>query len=340
MENNLVKNTKVKRPKVLCTVKNFGQLCPKAKELLISQGITLIENSHDDVMPPEKLKDVMKDVDFVIAGGDTWDAQVFEYSPALKFLVRFGVGTDKISLESATQRNILIGNTAGANADAVADYTLGLILAITRQIPLTDRTTREGCWYRPVGVGLYGKTLGIVGLGNIGRKVARRAQAFGLNVIAYDLNSNVAMMNKLNIRHVELGKLFRTADIVSLHIPATEKTFNLIDKSTLQQMKPTSYLINTARGELIDEDALYHALKNKVVAGAALDVFNQEPYSSVSPLSSLENIVLSPHNGAETQEAIDNGAMMIAQAILDYIAGVKPANLLNPEVWQFHERRS
>jgi D-3-phosphoglycerate dehydrogenase len=218
--------------------------------------------------------------------------------------------------------NIKVTNTPGVNADAVADLTLGLMLSIARKIPQYDASVKAGKWGRYVGFGLNGKTLGIVGMGAIGKKVAKRALGFDMNILAYDPFFDDEFAQKNGIVKASIEEILQNSDFVTLHMPVTNETKNLINEESLKKMKKTAYLINAARGPLIDENALYNALNNNQIAGAALDVFETEPLYE-SPLFALDNIVVQPHLGGHTVEA---SFMMGKLAIDNTVAVLKGEN--------------
>jgi D-3-phosphoglycerate dehydrogenase / 2-oxoglutarate reductase len=320
------------KPRVLVTATNFSQTCAKARALLERQGFDVLENLHQRPMRTSELLEVVGEVDAVVAGVDAWNAEIFRHAPRLSMISRFGTGVDNISVVDASHFGIAVANCPGANADAVADFTIGLMLAVCRQIPLADRETRAGGWPRHVGRQLWQKTLGLVGLGRIGRAVAVRAGGFQMRVLAYDVIHDDEFARSHDIVYTTLDDLLIRSDFVSLHLPARPETIRLIDAQKLGRMRRTSFLINTARGSLIDEAALYDVLQSHRLAGAALDVYAAEPVPKETPLLRLENVVVTPHLGGETEEAIEAVSLQAVQNILDLWAGKVPATLLNPEV--------
>lgn len=235
----------------------------------------------------------------------------------LKVIGRAGVGVDNIDVEAATERGIAVLNAPMGNTISAAELALALLLAVVRRVPAADRSMKAGAWDRKSfnGIELYGKTLGLVGAGRIGSEVGRRARAFGMRVIAFDPYLSDEEARARQIERVSLEDLLRRADVVSLHVPLTDSTAGMIGERELAMMKPGAFLVNAARGGVVDEIALRNALVDRKLAGAALDVFEHEPLPADHPLRKLDNVVLTPHLGAATEEAQQNVALEIAEAI-------------------------
>jgi D-3-phosphoglycerate dehydrogenase len=235
----------------------------------------------------------------------------------LKVIGRAGVGVDTIDVEAATERGIAVLTAPAGNTISAAELTLALTLALARRVPAADRSMKAGQWDRKSfsGTELYGKTLGLVGAGRIGGEVAKRAKAFGMQVVAYDPFLIAERALALGIERVDLDELLRRADVVSLHVPLTDATTGLLGDRELGLMKPTAVIVNAARGGVVNEAALVRALQAKRLGGAALDVFEQEPLPADHPLRSLDNVILTPHLGASTTEAQQNVALEIAEAV-------------------------
>ena len=240
-------------------------------------------------------------------------AKLLEHAKSLKVIGRAGIGVDNVDIAAATARGVIVMNTPFGNSITTAEHAITLMLALARQIPEADSSTRAGKWEKNkfLGVEIFSKTLGIIGCGNVGSIVADRALGLKMKVVAYDPFLSVERAVKLGVEKVELDELWRRADFITLHTPLTEKTRNIISAETLAQMKRGVRLINCARGELIDEAALATALKSGQVAGAALDVFREEP-ATQSVLFGLPNVVCTPHLGASTMEAQENVALRVA----------------------------
>jgi D-3-phosphoglycerate dehydrogenase len=253
----------------------------------------------------------------VVRSGTRITRDSLKYAARLKVIGRAGVGVDNIDVEAATEMGVAVLNAPSGNTISAAELTLALLLALVRKVPAADRSMRAGEWDRKSfnGVELYGKTLGLIGAGRIGGEVARRARAFGMRVIAYDPYLTPERASTLEIEQGTLEEVLRRADVISLHVPLTEATANLIGAQELGLLKKTAYIVNAARGGVINETDLQAALSNKQIAGAAFDVFEEEPLPADHPMRSLPNVVLTPHLGAATVEAQQNVAIEIAEAV-------------------------
>lgn len=294
---------------------------PEMIKLLEGQGYELVLNPFDRTMTEDELLERIKGASGMVAGSDKVTKLVLEAgAPTLKVVAKQGVGYNTIDVETAKKLGIAVTITPGANSRSVADLTLGLILSAARNIPAMDRAIRGGSWYRHTGCELGGKVLGIVGMGNIGSEVAKRAHAFGMTIVAYDVNPRQEYVDLYEVQYTDLDELFRRADFVSLHAPAIPTTVGMVNSNRLRTMKPTAFIINAARGELVVETDLYTALKNQVIAGAALDVYAQEPPRK-SSLMDLENITFTAHAGAYTREAIVGAGVMAAEEIIRVLSG-------------------
>lgn len=269
------------------------------------------------------------DVDALICGEDEVTARVIEAAKNLKVISKFGVGVDKIDIGAASACGVAVCNTPGANSESVADMAFCLMLGIARQLPRTDAEVRQGLWQSIIGCELYRKTIGIVGLGRVGRAVAKRAKGFSMRVIGFDEYPDPQWAEKEEISLVDMDTLLRESDFISLHLPSLPSTRGFIGAGELGRMKPTAYLINTARGEVVDEAALCDALRDGKLAGAGLDVFAQEPPDPASPLLGLPNVVLAPHVAAHTVEAINNMGLMSAQNAVEVLTGQRNEWILN-----------
>jgi D-3-phosphoglycerate dehydrogenase len=303
------------------------------------------EVNYKPGLPKDELLNIIQDyVALVVRSETKVTKDVIERAKNLKVIGRAGVGVDNIDVEEATRKGILVINAPEGNTIAACEHTIGLMLAISRKIPQAFSLLRQGKWERKSFIGneLYGKTLGLVGLGRIGSEVAKRAKSFKMRVIAYDPFISPEKAKELDVElYSDLPALLKEADYVSLHLPLTQDTKNLIGKKELEMMKPTAYLINCARGGLVDEDALYEILKEKKIAGAALDVFKNEPINPDNPLLTLDNVVLTPHLGASTQEAQEKVALIVAEEIIRFFKGEMVSHAVNlpiqisPEIMPF-----
>jgi len=260
--------------------------------------------------------------------------EVLTRGTQLKVLARAGVGVDNIDVEAATARRIVVVNAPTASTVSVAELAIGHMISLFRHLPEADRSAKAGKWERGKleGRELFGKVLGLVGSGRIGAEVARRAQAFGMRVIAYDPYLSPPTAEGLGIRLVDKGTVFREADVLSVHAALTEETRGLIGAAELGTMKRDAILVNCARGEIVDETALLDALRSGTIAGAALDVFTKEPPVG-SPLLTAPNIVFTPHVGASTVEAQARAGAIVAEQVLRVLDGQRPDFVVNPQVY-------
>jgi lactate dehydrogenase-like 2-hydroxyacid dehydrogenase len=285
--------------------------------------------------PLEVLEKSIAEVEGVL-GTDRWTAALMDKAPRLRIIALTAVGFDSVDLAAATERGILVTNTAGSLTETVADLTLALILAAARRICEMDRWVRAGAWkslgLTPMGWDVHHATLGILGLGRIGTAVAHRARAFHMPVLYHDTVRREDLERQHGYRFVDMDTLFREADFITLHTALSPETKGLIGESALAKMKPTAYLINTSRGAVVDEAALIRALQEKRLAGAALDVFAQEPIAPENPLLKMENVVLLPHIGSATEATRQAMVDLAADNILAVLQGKPPLTPVNPEV--------
>lgn len=314
--------------KVLVTATNYSALCAEAKRLLEEAGCEIVENKLGRPHTFEELIPLVGDVDGVVAGVDTWDEEVFKRAPKLKAIARFGVGVDNIDLEKAKEYGVQVTNVPAGNANAVAELTVGLILSLMRNIPALQESAKRAYWDRRVGVELEGRTVGLLGFGNIAQMVATKLQGFNVKLIAYDKYPNLARAEALGVRIVSSDEVLEHGDVVSMHLPSLKDTYHMMSDEQFGKMKPTAYFVNTARGALVDEKALHRALQTNRIAGAAIDVYEQEPVTADNPLLKLDNLLATPHTAAETVETYRRVGLVTAQALLDAFAGKEPANLL------------
>jgi D-3-phosphoglycerate dehydrogenase len=318
------------------------------------------------VLEPEELIQEIHDIDMFIVEFEEIAEEVLTRSKHLKLIASVRAGPQaNIDIEAATRRGILVLYSPGRSSDVVADFTIGLLLAATRYIAkghflvktsqLTEvNPRRPGLAPRDIvwvtnnpenfpylklkGIGLTGKTLGILGLGAIGKEVARRAVAFKMNVIAHDPYVSRENAERIGVRLVDKDTLFREADFVSVHVKVEPKTLALVGKRELELMKPTAFLINTARGAIVDQKALYRVLKERRIAGAALDVFENEPLKPNDPFLGLDNVVLTPHIAGACYDNYEKASSIVTGGIEDYLKGVTPQHVVNPDVLDKKER--
>lgn len=259
-------------------------------------------NRPDEQLSDEELLGLLNGVEIYIVGNAPVRRRVMEASPQLRLICKYGVGVDNIDLAAAAERGIRVRNAAGANAISVAEMTLGMLLSLSRRLKEAEGTVREGGWRVTVGHELYGRTLGIIGLGNIGKQVAIRATAFGMRVISRDIVEYPDFCRQRQVEAVGLDDLLQRSDVVTLHVPLTPLTRHMISDPQFGRMKPGALLLDTARGGVVDEAALCRALASGRLAGAGVDVFEREPLGE-SPLRSLEQVILTPHVAGITYEA-------------------------------------
>ncbi|MFJ5560771.1 phosphoglycerate dehydrogenase [Streptomyces sp. NPDC093250] len=299
---------------VAVTPRGFRQTAGRHQAMLAEHGLTPRYPSVDRPLTGDELAELVAGCSAAILGLDEVGPQVLE-TDTLRVVVRFGTGVDNVDLEAARRHGVLVANTPGTNSVSVAELAVALMFAVARRVPALDRAVREGSWRRVAGVELAGRRLGVVGLGAVGREVARRAEALGMEVVAFDPVASAGP-----VRLVSFGELLATADVVSVHCPLTEATSGLFDERALRAMKPGGIVINTARGGIIDENALAAALRDGHLAGAGLDCFAKEPLLD-SELAALDNVVLTPHCGATTREAVERAGTTAVQEVLRALAG-------------------
>jgi D-3-phosphoglycerate dehydrogenase / 2-oxoglutarate reductase len=302
--------------KLVSTSPSFAKYSNGPIEYLQKYGLELVHLPAD--ITEDELITNIKDADAAIVAFSQINSRVLEQATALKIVCKHGVGVDNIDLEATKEKSIWVTNVTNANMHAVADFSFGLILALARQIPQADFLTKEGKWPRIFGTDVYGKTIGIIGLGAIGREVARRAKGFGMDILAYDPFPNREYVEQHNIQLLELDEIFEKSDFVSLHLPLTEQTNGLVGKRQFEMMKNTAFLVNASRGGIVVEADLYHALKNGEIAGAALDVFVEEPLEK-HPLFELPNFIAMPHIAGYTDGAVNALGMTCVKNIVDVL---------------------
>jgi len=292
------------------------------------QGIAILQKEHDvDVkikLSAEELIKIIPDYDALVVRSETKVTKaIIEVANNLKVIGRAGVGIDNIDVDAATKKGIIVLNTPDGNTVAATEHTMAMLLALARNIPQAHQSMKEGKWLRSkfMGVEMRGKTLGVVGMGRIGSGVAKRALAMEMKVLAYDPFINEETAKTLDIDLVPLDEVFAAADFITMHLPLTAETKHLINKDSLQKMKPGVRIVNCARGGVIDEQALADAIKQGIVAGAAIDVFEKEPVDPANPLLTLDNVVITPHLGASTAEAQVGVAVDVAESILVALRG-------------------
>ncbi|MFQ5941103.1 MAG: D-2-hydroxyacid dehydrogenase [Nitrososphaerales archaeon] len=296
------------------------EIDPKGIEIMKKSGL------HVDYRPeikPDELERSVSEYDILVVRSRTKvTKEVINGNPKMKIIARVGVGLDNIDVEYAKFKNIRVINAEVAAMNAVAELVIGLMLSLTRSIPMADAGIKNGKWLKKQlrGTELKGRYLGIVGVGKIGRRIGRIARGFGMNIIGYDIVPiDAQFVREVGLVKTDLDTLLSSADFVTLHVPLTDDTKHVINEQRLNLMKKTAYIINTSRGAVIDEQALYKALKEGTIAGAALDVFELEPPIN-DELIKLPNVVCTPHIGAQTVEAQELAANVIAERIIQILA--------------------
>ncbi len=310
------------------------------------RGLHLIKERFDtevwsDYAPPPKQVVIQKvrNLDALASLlSDKIDDEVFDAAPNLKIVAQLAVGYDNIDIKEATKRGIYVTNTPGVLTETTADFAWTLLMAVARRVTEADRYVRSGKWKvgsHPsmiLGRHVYEATIGIVGLGRIGQAVAKRAKGFDMKILYYDMIRRPDLEEELGLRYTELDELLQKSDFVSLHVPLMKSTYHLINEKKLKLMKKTAYLINNSRGPVVDEKALYKALKRGQIAGAGLDVFEQEPIAMDNPLLELDNVVAAPHISSASHETRSRMAEMVAENLVSFFEGRVPPNLVNKEV--------
>lgn len=280
----------------------------------------------------EELSRLAEDADALIVGNDAVNALVISSAPRLRVISRYGVGVDNIDVPAATRHGIPVTNTPGANESAVADLTVGLVICLARHIPDGVSAVRRGEWRRTMGSTLAGKTVGVIGLGRIGKAVVRRLSGFDVTVIAYDVARDDEFALTAGVQYVALDDLLARSDFVTIHVPLNSETRGLIGARELSLMKPSAFIVNTSRGEALDESSLFEALEGRRIAGAALDVLSKEPPRD-SRLIALDNVIVTPHTGGHTREAIDTMGVIAATNVVDVLQGREARYTVNAEVY-------
>ena len=307
---------------------------PSDHPILVSAraaGVEVVYYDRKEYPSEETLAKIVREVQGIVVGDERYPGRILEGS-TLKVISRMGVGVDSVDVEAATPLGIAVCNAPGANAESVADHAMGVMLTLARNFIKLDAEMRKGVWYRPLGTAdFHLQTLGIIGLGRIGKRVARRAKGFSMRIVATDPVWDDEFASEFGIERLSLEDLLRQSDYVTLHTPSEPQTYHLIDAERLALMKPTAFLVNCARGAVVDAAAAYDALKARQIAGAGLDVFEDEPLG-MSPLCELDNVILTPH--AAHYNPLSNkrvSEMALANAV-NVLLGKEPLSCVNPEV--------
>jgi D-3-phosphoglycerate dehydrogenase len=306
---------------------------------IAKEGVELLKTAGEvnatELTPEELLAQIGEYDALVVRSRTKATKEVIEKAVNLKVIGRAGIGVDNIDVKAATAMGIVVVNAPRSSTTSVAELAIGHMISIARSLPRADKGIREGKWEKKQlkGTELFGKTLGFVGSGRIGAEVAVRAKAFGMKTIAYDPYLKADAAQKIGVEMCNLDHLLRASDFITIHALLTDETRGMVGVAEFAKMKPTAYIVNCARGGIIDETALYNALEDKKIAGAALDVFAKEPLVD-SPLTKLDNIVFTPHIGAGTKEGQERAGVQVAEQVLKALRKTKPDSMVNPEAWK------
>jgi len=311
--------------RILVTPTSYGKNDPRLKTELEAQVGEVIYNPTGKPLTSGEVAKLLRGIDGYLAGLDGIDANALENADRLKVISRYGVGIDNVDLAAARKKGIVVTNTPGANSVSVAELAIGLILALARQIPEAVDAVHQGKWPRYSGVSLEGKTIGILGLGAIGKQLARRLSGFDCKIMAFDPFADSAHANENNIELASMDEVIQQADFISLHLPLLPETRGIVNDAFLNKMKKGSFLINTSRGEAIDESALLKALQTGRLKGAGLDAFAVEPPDPNNHLLALPQVIVTPHLGAQTDGATSNMGWFAMKDCLAVLKGEKPA---------------
>jgi D-3-phosphoglycerate dehydrogenase / 2-oxoglutarate reductase len=314
----------LKHCRVLVTPTSYGNYDPRLKTELEATVGEVIYNPTGKPLSSAEVASLLPGVDGYIAGLDEIDRPALEKADRLKVIARYGVGVDRVDLEAAREKGILVTNTPGANSSSVAELALALMLALARQLPAAAAATKAGRWPRLAGIAIEGKTVGIIGLGAIGQLLARRLGGFGCRILAYEPQPDMDFVHANQVELVRMEVLLGQSDFISLHLPLLPATRCLVNQEFLEQMKPGACLINTSRGEVIDEEALFMALQSGHLRGAGLDAFIIEPPDPANPLLGLPQVIATPHLGAQTDAATSNMGWLALQDCLTVLRGEAP----------------
>ncbi|MDR7550702.1 MAG: phosphoglycerate dehydrogenase [Armatimonadota bacterium] len=324
--------TDPRRRVLVCIPQPFMRAAPGLQTGLEELGLAVRVETPEFAVDSARLRELVRDVEILVVSTEHVTESVLRAGGELQMIVKHGAGVDNIDVAAATRRGIAVVNLPGLNADAVADLTVALVLALARRVVEAVQLVRGGGWGYLLGTELSGKTYGIIGTGLIGRKVLQRVAGFGLSLLGYDVAPDPALAAQLGLRYAPLDEVLATADVISLHVPLVDSTRGLFNRQAFRLMKRGVLLVNVSRGGVVDEDALLEALENGTVGGAALDVFAQEPPRR-SRLLELPNVLPTPHIGGSTIETARRLAAACVEVIAAFLRGDRPRSLVNPEVW-------
>ena len=309
--------------KIVVTPRGFAKCGLENAKIMQDAGFRVVYNDTGLAYTKEQFYQITNDADGIIVGVEQIDKDYIDAHPKLKAVVKFGVGTDNIDIKYCEKKGIFVGKTAGSNARSVAETAISFIFAASKNLIESIDNTRKNGWIKTTGYELFGKTLGIVGFGAIGKIVAQIAVALGMNVLAHDaFGVDEQIAKQLKVKIADFDEIIEQSDFISLHVPLTKETKNLISAKELNKMKSNAVLINTARGGIVSESDLYVALKNGVIRSAYFDVFTSEPPAKEEPLLTLPNFYLTPHVASRSAEAEKNTADMATQIIIKALSNL------------------
>ena len=314
----------LKECRLLVTPTSYGKNDSRLKTELEAQVGEVVYNPTGKPLTSAEVAQLLPGIDGYIAGLDGIDANALKTADRLKVIARYGVGVDNVDLAAAREKGIIVTNTPGANSVSVAELALGLMLALARQIPEAVEAVHQGKWPRYPGISLEGKTVGILGLGEIGKQFARRLASFDCKILAFDPFADSAFASDNHVELVSMDEVIEQADFISLHLPLLPETRDLVNETFLNKMKKGSFLINTSRGETVNEDALLKALQSGHIKGAGLDAFMVEPPNPGNPLLALPQVIATPHLGAQTDGATSNMGWLAMRDCLAVLKNEKP----------------
>lgn len=316
---------------IVTTSPAFGKI-GKVPQAIAERNWQLIR-CMDSGRPDGGVRQYIDDMEILVVGLIPATSEIINQAPKLKAVLKHGVGVDNIDMPAATSRGIPVINAPGTNANAVAELAVGIMFSLARSIPMLHRQVASGGWLRHIGSEIAGKTIGIVGLGHIGKTLALKARALGMDVVASELHPDREFATTNRIRLVSLDELLAQADYVSLHVFGGKDNANLIGAREIGLMKPSAYIMNFARGEILDLDALAAALDRQQLLGAAIDAYVVEPPDRNHPIFALPNVIFTPHTGADTTESVERMGLMNIADIDLVLAGEKSPRALNPEIY-------
>lgn len=314
---------------ILSTSPTFTQYSANAAKALENNQCRLVMIPPRDMHEHPDFYKTLAEADAWVVGINKIYAEDLDKAPNLKLVIKHGTGVDSIDIKACAERGITVANVPATNANAVADLAFGLILTLARQIVFGDKRTRQGFWGPIMGEAVYGKTIGILGLGQIGKGMAKRAKGFDMNILGYDVVHDTDFEAQYGVKAASVEEIITSSDYISVHLPLFESTRNIISVHEFAKMRPTAFLVNTSRGGVVDEDALYQALQEKKIAGAALDVFSKEPPVH-SPFFELDKVIVTPHMGAYTREAMGAISDIVSESIVNVLNGKPPVSEIKP----------